>query len=63
MAKRAVKKPRDVIMRRWGVFLHRAKAESLGSLEAKTDKDALELAYERFEIEPYNRFRVAVRRE
>jgi hypothetical protein len=63
MPKRPVKKPREVQTPRWAVILHRHKAERLGTVKAKTDKDALEEAFKEYNIEPYNRFRVAVRRE
>jgi hypothetical protein len=37
-----MKKPRDVIEPRWGVFALRKKAERIGSVKAKDEKQAVQ---------------------
>jgi hypothetical protein len=40
-------------MPRWRVDIIRKRAEHLGSVEAATEKEAVEKAAERFDIPPY----------
>ena len=47
-------------MPRWRVDLIRKRAEHLGTVIAKTEKEAIAVAIERFEIEPARQNRVAV---
>jgi hypothetical protein len=47
-------------MARWRVDLIRKRAEHLGTVTAKTEKDAIAVAIERFEIEPARQNRIAV---
>jgi hypothetical protein len=47
---------------RWRVDIIRKRAEHLGTVEAATEKEAIEKAAERFEIPPDRRNRIAVRK-
>jgi hypothetical protein len=38
-----MEKPRDVIQPRWGVYSLRKRAEKLGLVEVRNQKDAIEL--------------------
>jgi hypothetical protein len=58
-----MKNPRDVIQPRWGVYALRKRAEKLGSVEARNEKDALERALKEIELPERSRFRLSVRRE
>ena len=49
-------------MPRWRVDIIRKCAEHLGTIEAATEKEAIEKAAERFEIPPERRNRIAVQR-
>jgi hypothetical protein len=49
-------------MPRWRVDIVRKCAEHLGTVEAATEKEAIEKAAERFEIPPERRNRIAVQR-
>ena len=49
-------------MPRWHVDILRKRAEHLGTVEASTEKEAIEKAAERFEIPPERRNRIAVQR-
>lgn len=40
---------------RWGVYLLRKKAERIGSVKARTEKVAMELAVEEFEVREVER--------
>ena len=46
-------------MPRWRVDIIRKRAEHLGTIEAATEKEAIEKAAERFEIPPDRRNRIA----
>ena len=49
-------------MPRWRVDIIRKRAEHLGTVEAATEKEAIEKAAERFEIPPERRNRIAVQK-
>jgi hypothetical protein len=49
-------------MARWRVDIIRKRAEHLGTVEAATEKEAIEKAAERFEIPPERRNRIAVQK-
>jgi hypothetical protein len=40
-----MKKPRDVIQPRWGVYALRKKAERIGSVDARDEKEAVRRAF------------------
>ena len=50
------------LMPRWRVDILRKRAEHLGTVDAATEKEAIEKAAERFEIPPERRNRIAVQR-
>jgi hypothetical protein len=59
-----MKKPREVIQPRWGVYALRKKAERMGFIEGPKDADeALRLALKQSDVRPHERFRLSVRRE
>jgi hypothetical protein len=47
-------------MPRWPVDIIRKRAEHLGTVEATTEKQAIEAAVKQFEIEPARRNRITV---
>ena len=49
-------------MLRWRVDIIRKRAEHLGTVDAATEKDAIDKAFERFEIRPDRRNRIAVQK-
>ena len=49
-------------MPRWRVDIIRKRAEHLGTVEAATEKEAIEKTAERFEIPPDRRNRIAVQK-
>jgi hypothetical protein len=49
-------------MARWRVDIIRKRAEHLGTVEAATEKEAIEKAAERFDIPPDRRNRIAVQK-
>ena len=49
-------------MPRWRVDIIRKRAEHLGTVEAATEKEAIEKAVGRFEIPPERRNRIAVQK-
>jgi hypothetical protein len=49
-------------MTRWRVDIIRKRAEHLGTVEAASEKEAIEKAAERFEIPPERRNRIAVQK-
>jgi len=51
-----MKKPRDVLQPRWGVYALRKRAEKLGSVAARDRKDALERASSMSETAEYPRY-------
>jgi hypothetical protein len=53
----------DVVrMPRWRVDVIRKRAEHLGTVEAATEREAIEKAAERFDIPPERRNRIAVQK-
>ena len=58
-----MKKPREVIQPRWGVYALRKMAERYGSVEASIEKEAIEAAVKQYEISERERWRISVRRE
>lgn len=48
---------------RWGVYKMRRKGERLGSVEAATQSEAMQAAFERFDIAEAERWRISVQRE
>jgi hypothetical protein len=60
-----VKKPREVIQPRWGVYALRKKAERIGVVHAKTAEEALRRAHQEHDshVPAPSRFRLSVRRE
>jgi hypothetical protein len=49
-------------MPRWRVDIIRGKAEHLGTIEATTEKEAIEKAAEEFDIAPERQNRIVVQR-
>jgi hypothetical protein len=49
-------------MPRWRVDIIRKRAEHLGTVEAASEKEAIEKAAERFEIPPERRNRITVQK-
>jgi hypothetical protein len=47
-------------MARWSLDLIRKRAEHLGTVEANTDKEAIQAAIKEFEIEPARQNRITV---
>jgi 1,2-phenylacetyl-CoA epoxidase PaaB subunit len=58
-----MKKPRDVIQPRWGVYVLREQKERIGSVEARDEKEALERAFKEYAIERRQRWLISVQRE
>ena len=58
-----MKKPREVIQPRWGVYTLRKRAEKLGTVEARDEKAAIERALKEIDLPKRSRFRISVRRE
>ncbi len=59
-----MKKPRDVIQPRWGVYVLKRKAERLPfTVPGRTSDEAIERAVEEYKIAERERFRISVRRE
>jgi Protein of unknown function (DUF1488) len=62
-ALRAMKKPREVIQPRWGVYVLKRKAERMASVNAKDEKEALERAIKAYDVPESERWRISVERE
>ena len=58
-----MKRPRNVIQPQWGVYALRKKAERLGSVLARDEKEAVRRAFERCAVEEQERWRISVQRE
>ena len=58
-----MKKPRDVIEPRWGVYALRRKAERIGSVLAKDAEEARQRGIAAFRVAERDRFRISVQRE
>jgi len=61
-----MKKPRDVIQPRWSVYALyalRKKAERLGTVEARNEKDAIERALKEIKVRKASQFPISLRRE
>jgi hypothetical protein len=59
-----MRKPREVLLPRWGVYVLRKKAERLPfSVQARDAEQAIERAVKEFEIPARERWRISVRRE
>jgi hypothetical protein len=58
-----MKKSRQVIEPRWGVYVLRGKAERIGSVGASDEKKALERAFKEYAIEERQRWLISVQRE
>jgi hypothetical protein len=58
-----MKRPREVIQSRWGVYALRKKAEKLGSVTAKDEIEAVQRAFKEFDVAERERWRVSVQRE
>ena len=59
-----MKKPRDVIQPRWGVFALRKKAERFTfSVQARDSEEAIAHAIKEYKIPERDRWRISVRRE
>ena len=60
-----MKKPRKQSdePRRWGVHMLRKRGVRLGTVEAKDIEEALQEAYEEFEIDEEDHWRISVQRE
>ena len=54
-----MKRPREVIKPRWGVYALRRKAERISSVNAKNEKEALQRALKECEIPERERFTFA----
>jgi hypothetical protein len=60
----AMKKPRDVIQPRWGVFILKRKAERLSfTVAARDAEEAIERAIEEYDVPERERWRIGVQRE
>jgi hypothetical protein len=60
----AMKKPREVIQPRWGVYLLKRKAERLPfTVTARDSEEAIKRALEEHDIPERERFRISVQRE
>jgi hypothetical protein len=58
-----MKKPRDVIEPRWGVYALRKKAEKIGSVRARDEREALERGLKECAVPAGERFRISGQRE
>ena len=58
-----MKRPRDVIEPRWGVYALRKKAERITSVNARNEKEALQRALRECEIPEREHWRISVQRE
>jgi 1,2-phenylacetyl-CoA epoxidase PaaB subunit len=59
-----MKKPREVIQPRWGVYVLKRKAERMAfSVNAKDEKEALERAIKEYDVPESERWRISVQRE
>ena len=59
-----MKKPRDVIQPRWGVYALRKKVERLPfSVQARDSEEAIERAIKEYEVPERDCWRISVRRE
>jgi hypothetical protein len=58
-----MKRPREVIQPRWGVYALRKKAERIGTVQARDEKDAIERALKEIELPKGSQFRISVQRE
>jgi hypothetical protein len=58
-----IKKPREVITPRWGVYALSKKAERIGTVEARDEKHAIERALKETELPKRSQFRISVQRE
>jgi hypothetical protein len=59
-----MKKPRDVIQPRWGVFILKRKAKRMPfAVTGRTSAEALRRAIEEYEVPERERFRLSVQRE
>jgi hypothetical protein len=56
-------KPRDVIQPRWGVYALHKKAERIGSVDARSEQEAIQRAFEQCAVEERDRWRISVQRE
>jgi hypothetical protein len=60
----AVKKPRDVIQPRWGVYMLKRKAERLPfTVTGRNSVEAIERAIKEYDVPERERFRISVQRE
>jgi hypothetical protein len=59
----AMKKPREVIRPRWAIYALKKKAERYGSVEARTEQEAIEAAIKEYDVPERERWRISVRRE
>ena len=59
-----MKKPREVIQPRWGVYLLRRKSERMPfSVTGRNAEQAIERAIKEYDIPERERFRISVQRE
>jgi hypothetical protein len=59
-----LKKPREVIQPRWGVYLLKRKAERLPfTVTGRTSEEAIERAIKEYDVPQHERFRISVQRE
>jgi hypothetical protein len=56
-------KPRDVIQPRWGVYALHKKAERIGWVHARDDKEEVQRAFKECAIAEKERWRIRVQRE
>jgi hypothetical protein len=63
MPKRSVKKPREAIEARWGVYALRSKARRVGSVKAKNKDEALKRAFQECHVAESDRHRITVWQE
>jgi hypothetical protein len=60
----AMKKPRDMIQPRWGVFLLKRKAERLSfTVTDRNSEEAIEHAIKEYDVPERDRWRISVQRE
>ena len=58
-----MKRPREVIKPRWGVYALRKKAEKIGPVNAKGEQEVFKLAFKECAIPERDRWRISVQRE
>jgi hypothetical protein len=58
-----MKRPREVIQARWGVYVLKKRTEHYRPVQAKSERDALECAIKEYEVPERERWHLSVQRE